>query len=106
MDGSPQCGSLHATTLWHSDAVERAPSTSSKTDITRCPHNVRFTSESGHRSANWVRFVTGAWRPITSRRRWFAVFRNLDQPEDYPSPVDLPWRPSPFSDAAFVIARP
>ena len=29
MDGSPQRGSLHATTLWHFDAAEWAPSTAS-----------------------------------------------------------------------------
>jgi hypothetical protein len=27
MDGSPHSGSLNATTLWHIDAVEWAPST-------------------------------------------------------------------------------
>jgi hypothetical protein len=29
MDGSPHSGSLNATTLWHIDAVEWAPSTAS-----------------------------------------------------------------------------
>jgi hypothetical protein len=33
MDGSPQCGLLCTTTLWHFDAAERAPSTASKADI-------------------------------------------------------------------------
>jgi hypothetical protein len=33
MDGSPQRGLLHATTLWHFDAVEWAPSTASQADI-------------------------------------------------------------------------
>jgi hypothetical protein len=33
MDGSPQRGSLHATTLWHFDAAEWAPSTASLADI-------------------------------------------------------------------------
>src|SRR5262245_52090316 len=33
MDGSPQCGLLKATTLWHFDAAEWAPSTASKADI-------------------------------------------------------------------------
>jgi hypothetical protein len=30
MDGSPHSGSFNATTLWHIDAVEWAPSTASK----------------------------------------------------------------------------
>src|SRR5438552_2674161 len=30
MDGSPQCGCSNATTLWHLDAEEWAPSTASK----------------------------------------------------------------------------
>jgi hypothetical protein len=33
MDGSPQRGSLHATTLWHFDAAESAPSTASLVDF-------------------------------------------------------------------------
>src|SRR6516165_2526256 len=33
MDGPPQRGSLHATTLWHFDAAEWAPSTASLADI-------------------------------------------------------------------------
>src|SRR5262249_7767388 len=33
MDGSPQRGLLHATTLWHFDAAEWAPSTASLADI-------------------------------------------------------------------------
>jgi hypothetical protein len=48
MDGSPQRGSLHATTLWHSDAAEWAPSTASKADVTLLNFDVRFTPESGH----------------------------------------------------------
>ena len=32
MDGSPQCGLLDATTLWHFNASERAPSTASLAD--------------------------------------------------------------------------
>src|SRR5262249_44665359 len=48
MDGSPQRGSLHATTLWHSDAAEWAPSTASITDIEASAGNVRFTPKSGH----------------------------------------------------------
>jgi hypothetical protein len=43
MDGSPQRGLLHATTLWHFDAAEWAPSTASKADI---------ASNSGHQ--NWL----------------------------------------------------
>jgi hypothetical protein len=35
MDGSPQCGLLNATTLWHLDAAEWAPSTASFADIRR-----------------------------------------------------------------------
>jgi hypothetical protein len=49
MDGSPQRGSLHATTLWHFDAAERAPSTASEADIVKCLDDIRFTPESGHR---------------------------------------------------------
>src|SRR5262249_50944022 len=42
--------------------------------------DVRFTSESGRRSADWVRFVIGAWRSSTSRRGCFAVlFWRLEQ---------------------------
>src|SRR3974390_301303 len=43
MDGSPHCGLLHAATLWHSDAVEWAPSTASiatepsRAKIQQCP---------------------------------------------------------------------
>jgi hypothetical protein len=48
MDGSPQRGSLHATTLWHFDAAERAPSTASKADMAASLINVRFTPESRH----------------------------------------------------------
>src|SRR5690348_6149339 len=49
MDGSPQRGSLHATTLWHSDAAEWAPSTASKAEVKTFYFDVRFTLESGHR---------------------------------------------------------
>jgi hypothetical protein len=45
MDGSPQRGSLHATTLWHFDAAEWAPSTASKADIGACSGDVRFTPD-------------------------------------------------------------
>jgi hypothetical protein len=43
MDGSPHSGSLNATTLWHIDAVEWAPSTVSfatdafSTRANQCP---------------------------------------------------------------------
>src|SRR5262245_6198910 len=43
MDGSPQCGVLDATPLWHFDAVERAPSTASNADICSAQAHVRFT---------------------------------------------------------------
>src|SRR5262245_37495932 len=46
MDGSPQCGLLDATTLWHFDAAERAPSTASKADICGALGHVRFTPNS------------------------------------------------------------
>ena len=49
MDGSPQCGLLCTTTLWHFDAAERAPSTASKADISHCNRHDRFTPEGGHR---------------------------------------------------------
>jgi len=42
MDGSPQCGSLHATTLWHLDAAERPPSTASKADMCAATRDVRL----------------------------------------------------------------
>jgi hypothetical protein len=47
MDGSPQVVHFDATTLWHFDAAEWAPSTASKADIEARPRNVRFTPESG-----------------------------------------------------------
>src|SRR5262249_16614845 len=37
MDGSPQVVRFDATTLWHFDAAEWAPSTASKADITPSP---------------------------------------------------------------------
>src|SRR5262245_1893445 len=46
MDGSPQCGLLDATTLWHFDASERAPSTASLADICSAQRHVRFTPNS------------------------------------------------------------
>src|SRR5262249_46759426 len=63
MDGSPQRGSLHATTLWHSDAAEWAPSTASIADIERCQVDVRSTPESAccitanldHQCPLWVK---------------------------------------------------
>src|SRR5215472_3539710 len=36
-----------ATSLWHFDAAEQAPSTASKADITRRSSHVRFAPESG-----------------------------------------------------------
>jgi hypothetical protein len=39
---------FNATALWHIDAVEWAPSTASKADITPSNRHVRFTPESGH----------------------------------------------------------
>src|SRR6266704_3950576 len=48
MDGSPQRGSLHATTPWHFDAAEWAPSTASKTDSVARICDVRFTLEGRH----------------------------------------------------------
>jgi hypothetical protein len=42
MDGSPNSGRFHATTLWHIDAVEWAPSTSSKADISAVRFDVRL----------------------------------------------------------------
>src|SRR5262249_10455214 len=48
MDGSPQRGSLHATTLWHSDAAEWAPSIAAMADIAPGPRHVRFPPKSGH----------------------------------------------------------
>jgi len=47
MDGSPQVVRFDATTLWHSDAAEWAPSTASKAEKVKT--SVRFTPESGHR---------------------------------------------------------
>src|SRR5215510_5024800 len=51
MDGSPQVVRFDATTLWHFDAAEWAPSTASKADEATLRGNVRFTPESGHGSA-------------------------------------------------------
>ena len=45
MDGSPQCGCSNATTLWHLDAAEWAPSTASKGNIEQRPDYVCFTPE-------------------------------------------------------------
>ena len=42
MDGSPQCGLLDATTLWHFDASERAPSTASLATDFAPQADVRF----------------------------------------------------------------
>src|SRR5262249_22963124 len=61
MDGSPQRGSLHATTLWHFDAAEWAPSTASITDIYASWRNVRLTPKADIHRARWdVRFVPKA----------------------------------------------
>jgi hypothetical protein len=40
-----------ATTLWHFDAEERAPSTTSEADIAARLPGVRFTPTSGHLAA-------------------------------------------------------
>jgi hypothetical protein len=37
-----------ATTLWHFDAAEWAPSTASKADLTQLLEDVRSAPESGH----------------------------------------------------------
>jgi hypothetical protein len=50
MDGSLHSGSLNATTLWHIDAVEWAPSTASIASFERCRH-VGFTPDSGRMTA-------------------------------------------------------
>src|SRR5258706_2250726 len=49
MDGSPQCGCSNATTLWHLDAEEWAPSTASKGDLTAPKFGFRFTPTNKHR---------------------------------------------------------
>jgi hypothetical protein len=46
MDGSPQVVRFDATTLWHFDAAEWAPSTASDSAAPRCPRHVRYLSES------------------------------------------------------------
>src|SRR6266545_6014143 len=52
MDGSPQVVRFDATTLWHFDAAEWAPSTASNSALGRCLHNLRITPESaGERSS-------------------------------------------------------
>src|SRR5262249_10410630 len=48
MDGSPQVVRFDATTLWHLDAAEWAPSTASKADAASSGSHVRFTPQSGH----------------------------------------------------------
>src|SRR5262249_7081059 len=50
MDGSPQVVRFDATTLWHFDAAEWAPSTASKAACCHVDH-VRFAPESGHARA-------------------------------------------------------
>jgi hypothetical protein len=42
------CSGFDATSLWHFDAAEQAPSTASLADIAAALPNVRFTRESGH----------------------------------------------------------
>src|SRR6266540_459918 len=48
MDGSPQVVRFDATTLWHLDAAEWAPSTASFTSIPSCPRHVRCTLNRCH----------------------------------------------------------
>ena len=48
MDGSPHSGSLNATTLWHIDAVEWAPSTASISTEFRIRFRVGFDLNFGH----------------------------------------------------------
>src|SRR5262245_12240217 len=50
MDGSPQVVRFDATTLWHLDAAEWAPSTASIADLTRRLGHVSFTPQSGQRA--------------------------------------------------------
>src|SRR5262249_47999400 len=50
MDGSPQVVRFDATTLWHFDAAEWAPSTASKADFAPSLDYVRFAPEGGHRA--------------------------------------------------------
>jgi hypothetical protein len=45
----------------------------SSADILVSSTDVHYTSETGGRSANWVRFVIRAWRSTTSRRSCSAV---------------------------------
>jgi hypothetical protein len=71
MDGSPQRGLLHATTLWHFDAVEWAPSTASKADMAPRPRDVRFTPKSGH----WNRHVYHLRRDNSDSLAIFAAIR-------------------------------
>jgi hypothetical protein len=44
-----------ATTLWHVDAAEWAPSTASNSAVSRFLRHVCFTLETGHRLARLVR---------------------------------------------------
>ena len=46
-----------ATTLWHLDAAEWAPSTASKADNPQRANFVRFTPESGHRELASARLL-------------------------------------------------
>jgi hypothetical protein len=50
MDGSPQVVRFDATTLWHVDAAEWAPSTASKADMCAAKGHVRFTPNSDRES--------------------------------------------------------
>jgi len=44
---------FNATTLWHSDAEEWAPSTASLAEIVPLPVDFRFAAESGRASTPW-----------------------------------------------------
>ena len=48
MDGSPHVVCSNATTLWHFDAAEWAPSTASIATKLGCRHDVRFSPDSDH----------------------------------------------------------
>jgi len=79
MDGSPQRGSLHATTLWHFDAAEWAPSTASLADIGARPRHVRFTTKSGrwNRPAYYLRRTnSGSLAIFAAIRRGYVNIRN------------------------------
>src|SRR5580704_15327178 len=71
MDGSPHSGSLNATTLWHIDAVEWAPSTASIASVGPSWH-VGFTHDSGRAAATQLNDASGQKRKsrLSTRLRW------------------------------------